>query len=221
MQKLSVSQAAEHLGISREAVYNRIRRNTLQSIIENGAKFVLLDTNEKPNKQTNKTQLVKQHKIVSDERYIDFLKQTIEELKYKVTKLEREKDELIKQKEELLKETKNEIEKTYKDKDKQLKQVLTLVAKPLLTYMRKHEAIDAEFEDLTPYEKELIITPKQEKWQNLEEYMEQKGYSYKKKKSINTAIVAQIGKNKNIKEENGFLFIKRGKKIKQLLRNKS
>ena len=43
MQKLSVSEAAEILGITKEAVYNRIRRGSLKSLEKDGQKFVILE----------------------------------------------------------------------------------------------------------------------------------------------------------------------------------
>lgn len=221
MTKLPVSQAAEILGISKEAIYNRIRRNTLNSVVEDGVKYVILSEEEAQVDKKTQTKPTKRQKIMSDERYIEFLLEHISELKEKITSLENDKEKLIKEKEELLIESRNEVEKIYKDRDKQLKQILTLVTRPLLTYMKKQEAIDADFEDLTPYERGLVLKPESNKWQNLQEYMQQKRYSDKKKKSINTAIAAQVGFNKFIKEENGVLFIKRGKKIKELLRKKA
>lgn len=222
MTKLPVSAAAEVLGISKEAIYNRIRRNTLSSVVEDGIKYVVLsqedekEANKKPQQKSTKRQ-----KIMSDERYIEFLLEHIGELKEKISSLENDKDRLIKEKEELLVKSRDEVEKIYKDRDKQLRNILTLVTRPLLTYMKKQEAIDAEFEDLTPYERGLVLKPQSSKWQNLEEYMQQKRYSEKKRKSISTAIASEVGFNKYVKEENGVLFIRRGKKIKELLRKKS
>jgi len=49
MQKLAINEAAEILGITKEAVYNRIRRGSINTVIENGTKFVILD--EKPSSE--------------------------------------------------------------------------------------------------------------------------------------------------------------------------
>ena len=59
MQKLAVNEAAEILGITKEAVYNRIRRGSLKTVIENGTKFVIFDeepSSEKPTKPPQKAQ---------------------------------------------------------------------------------------------------------------------------------------------------------------------
>ena len=52
MQKLAVNEAAEILGITKEAVYNRIRRGSLKTVIENGTKFVILDEEPSSEKST-------------------------------------------------------------------------------------------------------------------------------------------------------------------------
>lgn len=218
MKKLLVADAALELNISKEAVYNRIRRNTLNSVTENGIKYVIIsdeDTKNSPrSKKTVKTR-------VNDDKYVEFLLEQIGELKQKIANLENDKERLIKDKESLLVSSKHEVENMYKDRDKQFKQMLELVTKPLLTYMNRQDAIDAQFEELTPYEKGLILKTEVDKWIKLEDYMRQKRYSYKKQKNVNQALLSKIGKDKNIKEENGILYIKRGVKIKQIIRKKS
>ena len=52
MQKLAVNEAAEILGITKEAVYNRIRRGSINTVIENGTKFVILDEKQSSEKAT-------------------------------------------------------------------------------------------------------------------------------------------------------------------------
>ena len=43
MSKVPVSEAAEILGVTKEAVYNRIRRGTLKTFEKDGVKYVVLD----------------------------------------------------------------------------------------------------------------------------------------------------------------------------------
>lgn len=50
MQKLSITQVADKFGISKEAVYNRIRRGTFKTVEEDGVKFIILDDEEKAKK---------------------------------------------------------------------------------------------------------------------------------------------------------------------------
>ncbi len=221
MDRYLVAEAAEILGISKEAVYNRIRRNTLQSVTEDGIKYVLIDTKKAKEEKSKKPQR-NYRQSSSNNKYAELLLEQNKELKEKIKELEADKDKLIKEKEKLLIDARKDLEKMHSQKDKQLKQIVSMVSRPLLTYMKnQNEAIDADFEELTPYERGLVFKQEVEKWINLENYMQSKGYSYKKKKQINTQVVAKVGISKNIKEENGILFIKRGAKIKQILKEKS
>ena len=67
MQKLSVADAASKLGISKEAIYNRIRRKTMRSFEENGTKYVILDE-----KQTSLRE-----KVQKNSDFIEYLKSEI------------------------------------------------------------------------------------------------------------------------------------------------
>ena len=94
MQKLSVVEAAEVLGVTKEAVYNRIRRGTLKSVTEEGTKLVVLSDDAQENQSS--VQLTnKRRKKNIDERYIELLLEQIEELKEKNKKLEEDKERLI------------------------------------------------------------------------------------------------------------------------------
>ncbi|PID47416.1 MAG: hypothetical protein CR967_04255 [Proteobacteria bacterium] len=220
MDKYSVAQAADILGISKEAVYNRIRRNTLNSVLENGVKYVVLD-DQMQKKKPQKAQ-TKPKQSPDNDKYIDLLLEQIQELKENLSSLENDKKTLIKEKEDLLIESKNEVERIYTQRDKQLKQIVALVTRPLMTYMKnKNEIIDARLEELSPYERGLVLKTEVDRWINVEEYMEKKGYSDKKKKNVRKQLTSKLGSNKNVKEEDGFLFIKRGVKIKQIIRKKS
>ncbi|MDT8339670.1 MAG: DNA-binding protein, partial [Sulfurimonas sp.] len=74
MTKLSISDAADKLGVSKEAIHNRIRRGSLQSVVEDGVKLVILS----PNKSAQaKTVNMGGRKAVShaDERYYKLLEE--------------------------------------------------------------------------------------------------------------------------------------------------
>lgn len=223
MSKLSVVDAAEALGVTKEAVYNRIRRGTLESVTEEGVKYVILTPEQEASaKKSTPSPAKRRTKGQTDDRFVELLLGQIDELKETNTKLENDKERLISEKEELLINSKEEIERIYKERDKQIKTILALITKPLLArpHSGKETTIDADFEELTPYERDMVIPPETDKWRDVDEYMESKGFSKKKKKTINDALVAQVGFNKYIKEENGTLFIKRGKKIKEILGKK-
>ena len=55
MSKVTIHDAAELLGVSKEAIHNRIRRGSLQSVVEDGIKLVILDKEENVQPLTKKT----------------------------------------------------------------------------------------------------------------------------------------------------------------------
>lgn len=118
MAKMTVAEAAEHFKISKEAIHNRIRRGTLNSVIENGVKYVLLP-DEKP-------------AVQADTRFHDYIEKENERLKQKTEKLEAEVDRLRDQREAMLIAEREKIEQIYKERDEQLKSVLQVFASKLL-----------------------------------------------------------------------------------------
>ncbi len=80
MKQLTVMEMAKYLSVSKEAIYNRLRRGTLEAITEDGKKYVLLTSNVQ-----REGRLPKRAPITNamDSEYIDLLKSQIEELKHK------------------------------------------------------------------------------------------------------------------------------------------
>lgn len=117
-KKLTVMEAAKLLGVSKEAIYNRLRRGTLQCVVEEGVKYILLGKN------THKEPHASARKVRSGplkEHMLSFLKEQLEALKVKNERLEADKERLIADKERLLIESKEKIEAIYKERDEQLK----------------------------------------------------------------------------------------------------
>lgn len=197
-KRLTVIETAQLLGVSKEAIYNRIRRGTLQTIIENGIKYVMLNDEVKKTAQNRKA-----NNNIND-AYIQLLKDEMRELKEKNRLLEADKDRLIREKEKLLIESKEKIEQIYKNRDEQLKAILSLATKNTLenriksdtvieSYSDKQDAIEVDI-DLKEEEKiTQDIVESYSDWQDLRDYLKQKGYSKKEKKLI----------KKKFKNENG------------------
>ncbi len=180
MKKMAIDEAAKFFGVSKEAIHNRIRRGSLEVVIENGKKFVLVDTKNK----TKKTSL----KTVSaiERQYNEFLHQEIQELKEKVSKLEGETKTLREEKEKLLVEERKRIEQIYKEKDEQLKSILNSISSKFMLALQekeKDEHIDVEIE-----EKKEIIT--------LKKFLLKNKVSEKKYKKIKKHILKNLKKDK-------------------------
>ena len=90
---MTITDAAEFFGISKEAIHNRVRRGSLESEIIDGEKHVFVDENKSPKTAaTKKTAAPKTTKTTTprstppkvDDRYYNLLKEQNTQLKAKV-----------------------------------------------------------------------------------------------------------------------------------------
>jgi len=134
MSKMTVAEAAEHFNVSKEAIHNRIRRGTLNSVIENGVKYVVLANAKAAS--------------VPENRFYDYIEKENERLKMKNEQLEAEVNRLRDQREAMLIAEREKIEQIYKERDEQLKNVLLVFASKLLPEQAAaavvEEAVSAE-----------------------------------------------------------------------------
>jgi hypothetical protein len=125
MSKLTIADAALQLGVSKEAIHNRIRRGSLKSIIENGVKFVILGE-EKSNTSTH---------APSSDRYTQYIESENIRLRDRVEVLETETTRLRDQREEMLIAQRVNVEEIYKERDAQLRNILNVVATRFLSHV--------------------------------------------------------------------------------------
>lgn len=213
MQKLSIADAASKLGVSKEAIYNRIRRNTIKSFEEDGVKYVILDEKQTPLRE----------KVQKNSDFIEYLKSEIEYLKLKNRALQEDKEKLFREKEELLISTKDEIKSIYKERDEKLKYFLTLLEKPFLVkepidVEASTEAIELKKEIIkeslaqTKAKDELKVEDKNKKeknktWVSLREFLDAQNMKKKERKELKKYLVDNAYENENIKIEAGMLYI--------------
>jgi len=182
MYKMSIADAALKLGVSKEAIHNRIRRGSLESIVEDGVKFVILNQNSLATKKpiTKRADTIKASE--ADGRYYKLLEEQNEKLQLKVEKLEGETKTLRDQKEEMLIHERVRIEQIYKDKDEQLKNILNAISSKFM--------LNAPSDELVTYEEELVeaeIEPKEESPSeliSLKKYLNKSDFSKKKVQKI-------------------------------------
>jgi len=230
-KKLTVIEAAKLLGVSKEAIYNRLRRGSLQSVIENGVKYILLTkTSLKESPSLRKIE------PINDSAYVELLKTQLEELKLKNEKLESDKERLIADKEQLLIESKEKIEMIYKERDEQLKAILSLANRQIgltpepkstsnvPTSTNRYEPDHAYFEEADVMDDEEESNPVVEEmfeaysdWRDLRSYLKEKGFSKKEKQHINDTLSKKMGQLNDVMDKDGKIFIKKGKKLKEIL----
>lgn len=214
MKKLSINEAADILGISKEAIYNRIRRNTIKSVEENGVRFVILDEIS-TNKQTQTTTNTKNFsanfaspkketkKDPHKSDFIEYLIKEIDELKDKIKELEQDKEKLFREKEKILVDTKDEIKAMYEERDEKLKYFLSFFEKPLL---QKKETFKSEPIDLAVKESSDEFFDDSE-WLSIGGFLNSLDIKRKKKLKIQNLLIENIGKSEFIKVKNDTILI--------------
>lgn len=206
MERLSIADAAQKLGISKEAIYNRIRRQTIQSEEIDGVKYVLLSKDD--NKTTTNTKSQKSSK--NDKDFIDYLKGEIEYLKLKISSLQGDKEKLYQEKEQILTNTKDEIKAIYNERDEKLKYFLSLLEKPMLAKTDKIEAIEVK----TAQDKKS-----EKKWLSLKDFLDTLDLKKKERKEIKKLIIKEAYDSEFIKIEAGMIFIDKNFEISTLLKD--
>ena len=189
---MSVNDAAEHFGVSKEAIHNRIRRGSLQSIIEEGVKLVVIDSTSpkrvSPRMTASNSQL-------SDDKYYKLLEDQNAKLQSRVDVLEGETRSLRDQKESMLIEERIKIENIYKEKDEQLKNILaTISSKFMLSTPEqsvKEEHVEAEIEILEQ-------APQKSKLISLKKYLKENNISEKKSKKIKERVKKMANSDERI-----------------------
>jgi hypothetical protein len=219
MRKLTVSDAANELGITKEAIYNRVRRGTLKSVTQEDERYIIIDDDSES--VADKPTLLsasKVKKVIPDERYINLLVSQINELKAANSELNKDKEKLIREKEQLLIEQRIALETIYKERDEQLKAILTLANRSLLAKSSDNDnklTIDANYEpsfktDIKDDEGGFTD------WRELKSYLKAKGLSKKKKKKVISQAKKVIGVDGDVQEDEGVLYVKR-EKINQFI----
>jgi len=189
MKKLNVSDAAEFFGISKEAIHNRIRRGSLESVVENGVKLVLI--NDDSHAKTPRRTVRAKARPQNDERYYKLLQEQNEKLQSRVEILESETKTLREQKELMLIQERQKIEQIYKEKDEQLKNVLNTLATQFMLSTPQVEAVEeVEVVEIEPQKDTAPIS--------LKKYLKTLDLSEKKREKIKARFSKKAKKDERI-----------------------
>ncbi len=193
MTKMTVAQAAEHFKVSKEAIHNRIRRGSLNSVVENGVKYVAVaEVKTTPAKH-------------ADQRYYDYIEEENSRLRDRVNKLENETTSLRDKREASLIAEREKIEQIYKERDEQLRTVLHVVASKFLTAQNMNQVIDDAVnnnetsEDAEVISEAPIVVQDESDAISLKKFLKLKDYNKKKSKKIKARFEKHAQKDKRIK----------------------
>lgn len=195
MKKMTIADAAEYFNVSKEAIHNRIRRGSLDCIVDNGVKYVAVAS---PKNSASTT-------IVNDNRYTTYIEQENERLRDKVDVLEKETTRLRDQREQMLIDERVKVEQIYKERDAQLRSVLHVVATKFLshvntdTVMEEANGVDAINADVV----ENVI----EEWVSLKSFLKLKRYNDKEKKKIKNRFEALADDDIRLSSREGKIFL--------------
>jgi hypothetical protein len=157
---MSITDAALKLGVSKEAIHNRIRRGSLESIVEDGIKFVILKNNSNISNKTPQRRVSQKRVGEVDARYYKLLEEQNEKLQQKVEKLEAQTTTLREQKEQMLIQERVRIEQIYKEKDEQLKNILNAISSKFILNAPSSDDLVIESEELLEAEVQSDVEPK-------------------------------------------------------------
>lgn len=182
MKRVPINEAAQILGITKEAIYNRIRRKSLKSEEKDGVKYVILDDEPiKPKKTDNFTK---------------YLLSQIASLKLQNERLLEQKDKLVKEKEEIIITKIEELRAAYQSSDERLRAVLSMAGRSFKA-LDDTQMIEAEVEEIGS-----------KKWLSLSEFLSNLKIKEKKLKKLQIYLLKCIGKKKFIKFENGIIYVR-------------
>ena len=201
MSKLSVAEAAEKFKVSKEAIHNRIRRGSLDCVIEHGNKYVLID------------EPISAPLEVKDTKYNVYIEDENRDLKHKINELEQQNLVLREQKEEMLIQEKEKIEQIYKERDEQLKQVLHSITSKFLPHMQatKTEETVSSYEEAddiieSSFEvndlRDINSAP-----MSLKSFLKIKKYQPAKRQRIKNRFKRLIGSDDRVVRKDGKVFI--------------
>jgi len=198
MKKLTINEASVHFGVSKEAIHNRVRRGSLNSVSEDGIKYVFIDENSPST--TKKVVTKSRTPQNSDDKYYKLLEEQNAKLQQRVEFLETETRTLRDQKELMLVQEREKIEQIYKEKDEQLKNILASFSAQFLpetpTLLESEEAVEVEIEEVKPLEN--IVTLKQFLKDNVSE---------KKYEKIKNRFIKKAKKDSRIKVKKGKYYL--------------
>ena len=169
---MTITEASEHFGISKEAIHNRIRRGSLKSVVENGVKMVTIDNIEQ--KQASKRATPTRKSPSANDKYYKYLEEQNAKLQSRVDTLEGETRTLRDQKELMLIQEREKIEHIYKEKDEQLKNILSSIASQFMLNTPE-EIVEVEAQPVIE-EKSKVIS--------LKKYLKKQNFSQKKQEKI-------------------------------------
>jgi hypothetical protein len=209
--RLTLDEYSKHFKMSKEMINSKLRSKKLNYIIEDGITYIIVtkhtaedekqeaikkDKLEKT-KQTKPPQQTKAKTTVA--MVLSLYQKENQQLKDKIVQLEAKIDKLIDDKEQMLRDEMNKIEQVYSAKDEQLKTILELVNKKLLSQPQITKSESQTVHEVETVENSNIV--------ELKEYLKSLDLEPYQKKILKKRFLAVYGSDIRVIKENGKLYL--------------
>jgi hypothetical protein len=195
--RLTLDEYSKHFKMSKEMINSKLRAKKLNYIIEDGITYIIVtrssldqekreaihkekkEQTQETKKQDQEVKQMPQKPKTTVAMVLSLYQKENQQLKEKIVQLEAKIDKLIDDKEQMLRDEMNKIEQVYSKKDEQLKNILELMNRQLLTQneqtvhdvdavvetkiSKKEKKEDDEIVELKEYLKSLDLEPHQRK----------------------------------------------------------
>ena len=213
--RLTLDEYSKYFKMSKEMINSKLRAKKLNYIIEDGITYIIVTDNsfrekEKPislQKEEIRQKEVKQmpqKQKTTVAMVLSLYQKENQQLKEKIIQLEAKIDKLIDDKEQMLRDEMSKIEQVYATKDEQLKNILELMNRQLLT---QQAPLQEHIEDVQTVTKETIETKKEDEIVELKEYLKTLDLEPYQRKIIKKRFLAVYDKDIRIIKQNGKLFL--------------
>jgi hypothetical protein len=220
--RLTLDEYSKHFKMSKEMINSKLRAKKLNYIIEDGITYIIVtrssldqdkreaihkekkEQTQETKKQEKEVKQMPQKPKTTVAMVLSLYQKENQQLKEKIVQLEAKIDKLIDDKEQMLRDEMNKIEQVYSKKDEQLKNILELMNRQLLTQNEQtvHD-VDAVVE--------TKITKKAKKEDDeiveLKEYLKSLELEPHQRKIIKKRFLAVYDKDVRIIKQNGKLYL--------------
>ena len=208
--RFTLDEYSKHFKMSKEMINSKLRAKKLNSIIEDNITYIIveedaLNTEKDFIAEKKEVKQMPQRPKTTVAMVLSLYQKENQQLKEKIIQLEAKIDKLIDDKEQMLRDEMSKIEQVYATKDEQLKNILELMNRQLVTQKQIPTVHDVE----TIEEESIPLKKEKEKDEivELKEYLKTLDLEPYQRKIIKKRFLAVYDKDIRIIKQNGKLFL--------------
>jgi len=205
--RFTVDEYCKYFKMSREMLQSKLRSKQLRYVTEDNTLYIIVEDTEQKNIPEKEAEKKEERKMPQKPKttvamVLALYQKENQQLKEKIIKLEEKIDKLINDKEQMLRDEMNKIEQVYSKKDEQLKNILELMNRQLLTQTTQ-----------TVHDVETVNISKKEAKKEADEIIELKEYlktldlEPHQRKIIKKRFLAVYDSDVRIIKQNGKLYL--------------